>query len=186
LYSLKSRISFEDAKKTVKKEYDRVGRGRLEWYDLRYWLKKFGINVSPNELLTSFKHRIRSFPEVPKVLDELKHRGFRLVIVTNARREFVDLELRKVGFENCFERVFSSTSDFRLVKKTTNLYQRVCSTLKIFPQEMIHIGDDRNFDFDVPKKLGILAFHLDRAGKNKGDFVIHSLEELNEKLARFL
>jgi putative hydrolase of the HAD superfamily len=186
LYSLKKRISFEDAKKTVKREYDKVGRERLEWYNLHHWIKKFGLNVSPRELLTSFEHRIRIFPEVPTVLDELKHRGFRLVIVTNARREFVDVELGKVGIENCFERVFSSTSDFGLVKKTIDLYQRVCSMLEIFPQEMIHVGDDRNFDFNVPRRLGILAFHLDRTGKHKGNFVIHSLEELNEKLARFL
>jgi putative hydrolase of the HAD superfamily len=186
LYSLKNGISFEEAKKTVKREYDKVGRGRLEWYDLQHWIEKFGLNVSPRELLTPFEHRIRIFPEVPKVLDELKHRGSRLVIVTNARKEFVDAELGKVRIKNCFEHVFSSTSDFGLIKKTVNLYRRVCSILEIFPQEMIHIGDDRNFDFNVPRRLGILAFHLDRTGKHRGKFVIHSLEDLNEKLARLL
>jgi len=186
LYSVKNGISFEDAKKAVKREYDKIGRERLEWYDLRHWIEKFGLNVSPREFLMSFEHRIGIFPEVPTVLDDLKHRGFRLVIVTNARKEFVDVELGKVGIQNCFERVLSSTSDFGLVKKAANLYQRVCNILEILPQEMIHVGDDRNFDFDVPRRLGILAFHLDRTGKYKGEFVIHSLEELNEKLTRFL
>jgi putative hydrolase of the HAD superfamily len=186
LYSVKNGISFDEAKKNVKREYDKMGRGRLEWYDLQHWIEKFGLNVSPRELLTSFEHRIRIFPEVPKVLDELKHRGVRLVIVTNARKEFVDVELGKVRIENCFEHVFSSTSDFGLIKKTVNLYRRICSILDIFPQEMIHVGDDRNFDFNVPRRLGILAFHLDRTGKHKGKFVIHSLEELNEKLAGLL
>ena len=184
LYSVKKGVSFGDARKAVKGEYDRVGKERLEWYDLRYWMRKFGLNVAPQELMGYFEHRIKTYPEVPKVLEQLKQRGFRLIVVTNARREFVELELRKAEIENYFERVFSSTSDFGMVKKTVNLYQRVCNILEISPQKMIHVGDDRNFDFDVPRRLGILAFHLDRTGKHKGELLIHSLEELNRKLQR--
>ena len=184
LFSIKKRVSFDDARKIVKIEYDKVGKEKLEWYDLHYWIEKFDLNVAPQELLRHFEHRIETYPEVPKVLDELKQRGFRLIIVTNARREFVEPELRKTEIENYFDRVFSSTSDFGVVKKTVNLYQRVCSVLEISPQEMVHVGDDRNFDFNIPKKLGILAFHLDRTGEHKRELVIHSLEELNKKLQR--
>jgi len=184
LYSAEKKVSFDDTRKFVKKEYDKVGKEKLEWYDLHYWIRKFSLNVAPQELLRSFEHRIETYPEVPKVLDELKQRDFKLIIVTNARREFVELELRKTEIENYFDRVFSSTADFGLVKKTVNLYQRVCNILEISPEEMIHVGDDRNFDFHVPRRLGILAFHLDRTGKHKGEFVIHSLEELNKKLQR--
>ncbi len=84
--------------------------------------------------------------------------------------------------KNCFERVFSSTSDFGLVKKTVTLYQKICDILKVAPQEMIHIGDDQNFDFEVPRRLGILAFYLDRSGKHEGELTMHSLEEFSEKL----
>ena len=184
LYSAKKRVSFEDARKAVKREYDKVGKDRLEWYDLHYWIRKFGLNVDGEELLRNFEHRIRTYTEVPKVLEQLKQKGFRLIIVTNAHREFVELELEKAKMKNYFERVFSSTTDFGVVKKTVNLYQRVCELLEISPQEMIHVGDDWNFDFDVPRRLGILAFHLDRTGKQEGKFVIYSLEELNRKLER--
>ena len=184
LYSVEKRVSFDDAKRAVKREYDKVGKERLEWYDLHYWIGRFGLNVAAQELLRCFEHRIGTYPEVPRMLEVLKQRGLRLVIVTNARREFVELELEKARMENYFERVFSSTSDFGMVKKTVNLYQRICSILEISPQEMIHIGDDRNFDFDVPRRLGILAFYLDRTGEHKGELVIHGLEELNKKLQR--
>ena len=186
LYSVEKGVSFDDARKAVKREYDKVGKERLEWYDLHYWTRKFGLNVAAQKLLRYFEHRIKTYPEVPEVLEELKQRGFRLIIVTNASREFAELELKKAKIENYFEHVFSSTSDFALVKKTVNLYQRVCSVLEVSPQEMIHIGDDRNFDFDVPRRLGILAFHLDRTGKHKGELVIRSLEELSRKLQRLV
>jgi len=182
LYSLEKKVSLADALSAVKREYDKVGKARLEWYDVHYWLRKFNLDVAPRELLRNFQDRIEIYPEVPRVLDELKKRGFRLVIVTNARTEFVELELGKSKIKKYFERVFSSTSDFGLVKKTVNLYRRVCDILEVIPQEMIHIGDDQNFDFEVPTRLGILAFYLDRSGKHEGELTMHSLEEFREKL----
>ncbi len=184
LYAIKKRISFEDARKIVQREYDKVGKDRPEWYDLNCWIRKFNLDVERQDLLSHYEDRVETYPEVPKVLEELKQKGFRLIIVTNARSEFFEFELKKAKLENYFERVFSSTSDFGLVKKTVNLYRGICNILEISPQEMIHIGDDKNFDFDTPRRLGITAFHLDRTGKSKGKLVIHSLEELNRKLKR--
>ena len=182
LYSVEKGVSVEDARKVVRREYDGVGKKRLEWYDIHYWIRRFSLNVEAKELLRNFEHRIKPYPEVPTVLEQLKQRGFTLVVVTNAGREFVELELEKAKMKDRFDRVFSSTSDFGVVKKTVKLYQRVCSILGVSPQEMIHVGDDRKFDFDVPRRLGILAYHLDRTSKHEGEFVIHSLEELNTKL----
>lgn len=182
LYSVEKGVSVEDARKVVRREYDGVGKERLEWYDIHYWIRRFSLNVEAKELLRNFEHRIKPYPEVPTVLEQLKQRGFTLVVVTNAGREFVELELEKAKMKDRFDRVFSSTSDFGVVKKTVKLYQRVCSILGVSPQEMIHVGDDRKFDFDVPRRLGIVAYHLDRTSKHEGEFVIHSLEELNTKL----
>ena len=182
LYSVEKGVSVEDARKVVRREYDGVGKERLEWYDIHYWIRRFSLNVEAKELLRNFEHRIKPYPEVPKVLEQLKQRGFTLVVVTNAGREFIELELEKAKMKDRFHRVFSSTFDFGVVKKTVKLYQRVCNILGVSPQEMIHVGDDRKFDFDVPRRLGILAYHLDRTSKHEGDFVIHSLEELNTKL----
>jgi FMN phosphatase YigB (HAD superfamily) len=183
LYALKHGLGFEDAKMKVMSEYGKVGRERLEWYDLSYWIAKLGLSVSPREVLNSFEHRIRVFPEVPEVLGEFRNSGLRLIVVTNARREFVDLELEKTGIRHFFEHVFSSTSDFGLIKKTVRLYQRVCSICDVSPGEMIHVGDDQCFDFDVPSKLRIKAFYLDRAGQQSGESVVHSLKELSRRIA---
>jgi 2-haloalkanoic acid dehalogenase type II len=184
LYSVKKMVSIDDARKAVKGEYDKVGKERLEWYDLHYWIRKFDLNIDGKELLRSFEDRIKTYPEVPNILEQLKQKGFRLIILTNAQRMFVELELNKAKIDNYFDHVFSSTSDFRMVKKTENLYKKVCNALRISPQEMIHVGDDVNFDFNTPRRLGVEAFHLDRTGENKGELVIYSLEELNNKLKK--
>ena len=182
LYALKHGLAFDDAKSFVVREYGKVGKERLEWYDLSYWIGKLGLDVSPGEILTSFQHRIGVFPEVTEILEEFRQVGFRLIIVTNARREFADLELEKTRIGRYFERVFSATSDFGLIKKTSSLYKKVCSICKVTPQEVIHVGDDECFDFEIPNKIGIEAFYLDRTGNHSGQSVIHSLVELGQKL----
>jgi len=183
LYATMHDLTFAEAKGFVTREYGKVGRERLEWYDLSYWIGKLGLNVSPGEILSSFQHRIRVFPEVTEVLDELRGIGVRLIIVTNARREFADLEIEKTKIGPYFERVFSATSDFELIKKTPDIYKKVCSICEVTPKEMVHVGDDQCFDFEIPKNLGIEAFYLDRTGKHSGQSVIHSLRELGQKLA---
>jgi putative hydrolase of the HAD superfamily len=179
----KNGVSLEDAKRQVMGEYAKIGRDRLEWYDLRYWIEKLCLDVRPEDLLNSFQHKIKIYPEVVEVLEEFSSEGLRLIIVSNARREFVDLQLQKTNIARYFERVFSSTSDFGLIKKMAELYLKICRICDVSPNEVIHVGDDHTFDFEVPSRLGINSFYLDRTGKKPGKYVVHSLKELGEKLA---
>jgi putative hydrolase of the HAD superfamily len=181
-YALKEGVSFEVAKKRVMSEYCKVGKERLEWYNLSYWIEKLGLNITPKEILGRFESRIRVFPEVVEVLEELRSEGFGLIIVTNARREFADFELEKTAIKRYFEGIFSATSDFGLVKNTVDAYRKVCSMCNVSPEQIIHVGDDECFDFDVPRKLGMTAFYLDRTGDRSGEFVVRSLKEFSEKL----
>ena len=182
LYAGKNSLSFEDAQKHVKSEYSKVGRENLEWYDLKYWTQKFDLDVSPEEILGSFKNRIELFPEVEGVLEECRDKGFRLIVVTNARREFLKMEFEKTQIGRYFDYDFSSTSDFCLIKKSMILYQKICNVVEVSPGKMVHVGDDFCFDFDVPRKLGIKTFYLDRKNENTGDFVVHNLRDFLDKL----
>jgi HAD superfamily hydrolase (TIGR01549 family) len=182
LFSEKRGISFEEAVAFLKTEYDKIGKERLEWYDLSFWTKKLRLAASPEEILNSYQDRVKTFPEVFEALQILKEKGFRLIVLSNARREFLDLELEKTGTRNFFEKTFSSTSDFGLTKKTTEIYQKVCSFCGVSPSEMLHVGDDWNFDFCIPKNLGIKAFHLDRTRVRSGEAVVHDLKELVESI----
>ena len=186
LFSQKHQISFEEARKRVKSEYDRVGNEKLEWYDLNYWLHKLNIDASPQQVLKSYREKIRVFQDVPTVLENLKNRGCRLIVITNARREFVDKEMQQTGIQGFFERIFSSPSDFRLTKNATRVYENVCNACEISPCEMIHVGDAQDFDFIVPKKLGINAFLLDRTRTKTGAHTVSSLEEFEREIIKRL
>ncbi len=48
--------------------------------------------------------------------------------------------------------------------------------------DVVHVGDHYEFDYLVPRSLGIHALYLDRSGEKKGDFVIQDLRNLEEKI----
>ena len=181
LYAEKVGLPFEAAKAFVEKEYQKVGEGAIEWYDIQYWFRFFQLKESWKALMKEFVDKIHVYPDVNHLLERLRNR-FPLILTTNAGREFIEVEMEATGLGRYFERIFSATSDFALVKKTIGFYQRICQILGVTPHEIVHVGDHYEFDYLVPRRLGIDAFYLNRLGKEKGDFIISDLRDLEEKL----
>ncbi len=181
LYAKKVGIPFEEAKAFVVNEYLKVGEGAIEWYDIKYWFQWFQLEQSWSMLMKQYADKINIYPDVNSVLERLKD-GFRMVLTSNAGREFIDVEMEVTGLGRYFERIFSATSDFREVKKTKGFYQRICQILGTRPQEIVHVGDHYEFDYVVPRSLGIHAFYLDRSGERKGEFIIPDLRDLEKIL----
>ena len=133
--------------------------------------------------MKQFVDKIKIYPDVNHILDRLKER-FPLILTSNAGREFIDIEMEATGLDKYFDRTFSATSDFRVVKKTTEFYQQVCQILNVDPGEIIHVGDHYDFDYLVPRRLGIQAYYLDRSGERVGQFILHGLRDLEERILR--
>jgi len=178
LYAQKNNISINKAKKTVFENYKEIGNEKLEWYDIAYWLTKFNLDIKPKDLLNSSKDKIKLFDDVSNTLNKLSKLKKRVIIISNARREFVDLEINQTGIEKFFDHIFSATSDFNLVKNKPTIFLKVCMICEISPSEMIHIGDNYKFDYEIPHKMGINAIFLDRIGLEKRKFALKSLNDL--------
>ena len=115
LYAEKHGLDFETARTRVRAEYDRVGDGGLVWYDINYWFDFFQLPGDYQDLFKRYRGQIRAFPEAEGVLESLKKKGYDLVLTTNSAREFLTVELEETGFNSCFSRIFSATSDFRYI-----------------------------------------------------------------------
>ena len=181
LYSEKTGTSFEEAKSHIEKEYDKIGESALEWYDIKYWLRFFHLEEDWRTLLRQYAHRISVYPDVLPTLERLRDK-FPLILTSNAAREFIEVELETTGLGEYFDHIFSVTSDFGAVKKMTEVYRRICMTLRVDPGEMVHVGDHYEFDYLVPRTLGIQAFFLDRSKQRKGDSVLWGLRGLDQRL----
>jgi putative hydrolase of the HAD superfamily len=182
LYAQKGGLSFEEAKALVTQEYRKVGEGAIEWYDIKYWFRFFELEESWTVVMEQYTDKIKVYPDVHHILERLGGR-FPLVLTSNAGREFIDIEMEATGLRRYFSRIFSATSDFGQVKKTADFYQQICQVLETRPQEMVHVGDHYEFDYLVPRSLGIHAFYLDRLGGQRGASVISDLKDLEERLS---
>jgi putative hydrolase of the HAD superfamily len=178
LYSKEKNIPIKQAKQYIYKLYDEVGEYRIEWYDIGWWFKKFELKESWQSLLKNYKHNISLYPETIETLERLS-KNYSLIIISNAKREFLEIQLEETNIRSYFKHVFSSLSDFKEVKKTTNVYKQILNILKIQPDEIIHVGDNKEFDYVSPQKIGIKTYYLNRKKTYNGRHIIFSLYALD-------
>lgn len=178
-YAKMKGMSFEKAKEEVERLYHQVGDEDIRWYTPEYWFALLGLKVTPKKLMEEYRDHLQVYPDAVKVLDELVEK-YPLVVISNAPREILEFELSSL--EGYFTHIFSATTDFREVRKTTDFYSRVCGVLGVRPNELAHVGDHWDFDYVVPRKLGIKTFFLERSGKKRGSHAITDLEEFVDKL----
>jgi len=176
-YGQKHGISYEKARQIVEAEYEKVGDQRLEWYDVDYWFNYFGIGSSA-PILKDCEDKVCYYLEVFDVLKVLGQK-FKLVVASGSPREFLRHLLKDV--ETYFTKVFSSISDYQQLK-TKDFYLGMCQDLGVSPHQIIHVGDNWQFDFDIPQQVGILAFHLDRNSQTPGTESVNSLKQFQCRL----
>jgi putative hydrolase of the HAD superfamily len=183
LYAKRHQISFEDATKFLFTEYEKIGDNRIEWYDPGYWFDRFDLQTDWKKMLGQYRKYAEVYPEVPQVLGRLSKK-YELIISSNAKKEFIEVQLKKTKLSGYFHRVFSSTSDFHTVKKVKDFYEMITKTLDVNPKEMIHVGDHKDFDYQEPKRHGITTYYLDRNRTTSGAHVVHDLVEFEQTIAR--
>ncbi len=181
LYATQHHVGLETAKKILFEEYEKIGDNRIEWYDPGYWFDRFNLKTDWKKTLGEFRKNAETYPEVPAVLKRLSSK-YPLIISSNAKKEFIEVQLTQTQLKGYFSWVFSSTSDFHTVKKITNFYAMICEKLKIMPQEMIHVGDHREFDYLSPLKIGITSYYLDRKKHTTGPYIISDLEQFEKEI----
>jgi putative hydrolase of the HAD superfamily len=177
LYAKKHDLPLSEATATVMEAYERIGDARLEWYDIRYWFDFFELPARWQDLIAAHRDKIRAFPEVNEVLQRLVTH-YDLIVLSNAAREFVEVEIEEAQLGSYFTRTFSVTSDFGQLKKVPHCYEQVLEIMGAEPSQVVHVGDHYEFDYVVPKSMGIEAYHLDRDGKRpKDEFRVRDLRD---------
>jgi len=176
-YAAANSLDFEKAKTLVQEEYSKVGDQRLEWYDIHYWFSNLGLGV-PEPVMARYSSRIEYYPEVKELLSLLGER-YVLTVASGSPREFLIHLLRDI--ETYFARIFSSVSDYKRLK-TPDFYREMCDVLNVNPEQIVHVGDNWQFDFLAPREIGIKTFYLDRKNQGKKTDTLSSLSELKAYL----
>ena len=175
----KKGISFTEAFKFATSSYDSM-HGKKEWTDPVYWIKRFEIEGSLQDVIKGIRKQLQHYRDAVPVLKSLK-KDYRLIVVSAATRHFLDLKLDEENIGQYFEAVYSMSDDFNTVKKEPEIYKEICKKLGVDVSEVVHVGDSRTHDYENPTKAGIKSFLLDRKAVEKHDFVVNTLYEFEEK-----
>ncbi len=165
LFAKKNNLTIEEAKRAVFSAYEMIGNRDAKWYDIKFWFGELGIGNEYDKLLEESSHLIKLYPETVPVLENLSKR-FQLIVISNATRDFIQFKLKVENLEKYFSHIFSTTSDFKCIKGDCKGYLEVCKSLNIKPSELIHIGDDYEFDYLAGREVGIDVYFLNREGKD--------------------
>jgi len=101
-----------------------------------------------------------------------------LILTTGTAKEFLPYLLSEI--KGSFVRIFSSVSDYGQLK-TAAFYLKVCQEMGVLPEEVAHVGDNWQFDFVIPRGVGINVFLIDRDGQ-LGPELITNLYQLEPRL----
>ncbi len=172
LYAERNGMELAQAKEMVVMEYDKIGEQRIEWYDINYWFRYLQLGT-PQTVIQMCQDKLCYYPEVIEVLSSLSKK-YKLIIASGTPLELLCHLLQDI--ESYFDHIFSSTSHYKQLK-TPDFYHEICKTMNIKPGQIVHVGDNWQFDFLNPKQVGINAIYLDRSGNNHQE-CISSLMEL--------
>ena len=182
LVAKKYNIDFETALHILQKEYDLVGEKNIKWYDIRYWIEFYKLDLDYKEILQKHENEIKIYPEVHSVLGQLKDK-YQLICISSMPREFLKLKIKYL--EKYLQSTFSALTDYQQLKNET-VYKKICKKLKVTPEKILHIGDSEKTDYLAAKKAGLNTLLVDRyqlGFKNKyPKDVINSLSDILEKI----
>jgi len=161
LYAQKKGLDLAQAKKCITEEYNKVGVNRLEWYDIEYWFGRLDLGSS-EPVIRSCLNRISYYPEITDIVSSLASE-YKLIVASGTPLELLHCLLRDI--KPYFVRIFSSVSHYKQVK-TPDFYLRICEEMGVKPGQVIHVGDNWQFDFLNARQAGLNAFYIDRSGAN--------------------
>ena len=107
-------------------------------------------------------------PEVPDVLEQLQPR-FQLGVISNfdGRLRFI---LQHLGISKFFRHVFIS-SELGADKPDPEIYRRALKFIDLKPNDVLHVGDDPERDWEAASAAGLSIFRLDRRKNSLRDLL---------------
>ncbi len=181
-------VSKDKAIKELFSLYDKFGLEEKTIFQkfLKKITKKIDYEILASGIVAYRRVRagfLEPYPHVSEVLFELKRRGIKLAIVSDAPRLKAWIRLVSMKINHLFDVVvtFDDTKEF---KPSIKPFEIALKKLKVKPQECLAVGDRPERDIKGAKKLGMLtcfAKYGNPKAKSLGaDYEINDIKELLE------
>ncbi len=108
---------------------------------------------------TTSRKYIKLYDGASELLDEIKKRGMKIYLLTNAQRCFTVHELEYLGIYHKFDDIIIS-SDEKICKPQAEFYGRLIEKYQLKIEESIMIGNDCTTDIQGAKDIGMDNLYL--------------------------
>ena len=117
-----------------------------------------GKNAAQLFRISSIEY-IRLYPHVTDTLADLRKKGFRLWLLSNAQRVFTEYELRHLGLGQQLDGIYLS-SDYGCRKPDGRFFRALLDEQKLDIGKCLMIGNDRNTDIAGAKSAGLATLYM--------------------------
>jgi putative hydrolase of the HAD superfamily len=124
------------------------------------------------------------FPGAHEAIDALKARGVKLALVTNGAAEIQRAKIERFALEHRFDHI-QIEGEHGFGKPDERAYRHAMQALDVSAGDTWMVGDNLEWEVEVPQRLGIYAIWIDVHGDGlpqdshvKPDRIIRSLTEL--------
>ncbi|MFH0817871.1 MAG: TIGR02253 family HAD-type hydrolase [Candidatus Micrarchaeota archaeon] len=122
------------------------------------------------------------FPEVKRVLLELRDSGYKLYIASEGESLKQWDKLIRLGLDHLFHDVFVTEEVGK--RKSKEFYAAIARKLKLNPSECIMVGDSEEKDSIPAGEIGMKTVLVSRDKLKKADYTIRDLSELSKILSK--
>ena len=120
--------------------------------------EELGINAAQLFRISSIEY-VKLYPGALEALAELRKKGYRLWLLSNAQRIFTEYELRHLGLGEQLDAIYIS-SDYRCRKPDARFYQALMTEQGLKLENCLMIGNDRFTDIGGARGIGMATLYM--------------------------
>ncbi len=180
-YARKHQLTLEQARQKLVPRFAEM-EGRLEWYCLDYWSDALGLDIAG--LKKEISGLIAVLPHVVDFLQAVKESSRKVILVTNAHRDSLDIKMDKTRLNVFFDQIVCS-HDYGLAKEQPGFWEKL-QQQHVFDSQRTLLVDDSLAVLKSAREFGIkylisISRPDSQAGKRQiRDF--QSIEDFRELL----
>jgi 5'-nucleotidase len=137
VYGEKRGITAEEATALIHARYANE-HGTLNWYCMDFWSSTLDLDIG--ELKETTRSRISIRPNAELLLQRLRALGKKILLVTNAHPDSLDLKMRHTGLSRHFDRLLSSHT-LGLAKENPGFWRTLHQVEPYDPERTLLIDD---------------------------------------------
>lgn len=128
--------------------------------------KAAGVKASPQLLQETARlfrilslDYVRPYPGALALLETLRRKGYKILLLSNAQRAFTMDELQATGLLPNFDRIFLS-SDYRVSKPSPRFFKVLLNAEGLKASECLFVGNDHVADIGGAQGVGMASVYL--------------------------